>query len=56
VSIDGVPVEPYTMRVTQVYRREDGQWTVVHRHGDQILIDPIVVQYSRCSACLSPTW
>ena len=25
VSVDGVPVEPYTLRVTQVYRREDGE-------------------------------
>jgi hypothetical protein len=39
VSIDGVPVEPYTLRVTQVYRREDGEWKVVHRHGDQLSID-----------------
>jgi ketosteroid isomerase-like protein len=40
VSLDGVPVGPYTLRVTQVYRREDGGWKVVHRHGDQISIDP----------------
>jgi ketosteroid isomerase-like protein len=39
VSIDGVPVAPYTLRVTQVYRREDGEWKVVHRHGDQISFD-----------------
>jgi ketosteroid isomerase-like protein len=24
----------YVLRVTQVYRREDGTWKVVHRHGD----------------------
>jgi ketosteroid isomerase-like protein len=24
----------YTLRVTHVYRREDGQWRIVHRHGD----------------------
>jgi ketosteroid isomerase-like protein len=36
VSVDGVPVEPYTLRVTQIYRREDGEWKVVHRHGDQL--------------------
>jgi ketosteroid isomerase-like protein len=39
VSVDGVPVDPYTLRVTQVYRREDGEWKVVHRHGDQVSID-----------------
>jgi len=39
VSVDGVPAEPYTLRVTQVYRREDGEWKVVHRHGDQLSTD-----------------
>ena len=34
VSVDGVPADPYTLRVTQVYRREGGEWKVVHRHGD----------------------
>jgi ketosteroid isomerase-like protein len=33
-SIDGRPVEPITVRVTHVYRREDGDWKIVHRHGD----------------------
>ena len=27
-------VEPVTLRVTHVYRREDGAWKIVHRHGD----------------------
>jgi ketosteroid isomerase-like protein len=26
----------YTLRVTQVYRREDGVWRTVHRHGDHV--------------------
>jgi ketosteroid isomerase-like protein len=34
VSIEGVPVEPYTLRVTHLYRREAGEWKIVHRHGD----------------------
>ena len=34
VSIDGAPVEPYVLRVTHVYRREDDEWKTVHRHGD----------------------
>jgi len=25
----------YTLRVTHVYRREDGAWKIVHRHGDR---------------------
>ena len=24
----------FVLRVTQVYRREDGEWKVAHRHGD----------------------
>jgi len=31
-SVDGVP-RTYTLRATQVYRREDGDWKVAHRHG-----------------------
>jgi ketosteroid isomerase-like protein len=34
-SIDGEPRQ-YVLRVTQVYRREDGDWKVVHRHGDAL--------------------
>ena len=33
-SMDGGPVRPATLRVTHVYRREDGEWRIVHRHGD----------------------
>ncbi len=32
-SIRGEPRE-YVLRVTQVYRRENGAWRVVHRHAD----------------------
>ena len=31
--VDGEPRD-YVLRVTQVYRRDDGAWKVVHRHGD----------------------
>jgi ketosteroid isomerase-like protein len=33
-SIAGRPVEAVTVRVTHVYRREDGEWKIVHRHAD----------------------
>jgi hypothetical protein len=32
-------VEPVTLRVTHVYRREDGEWKIVHRHGDLAPVD-----------------
>lgn len=35
VSVDGVPGS-YTLRVTQVYRREGGAWKVAHRHADVV--------------------
>jgi ketosteroid isomerase-like protein len=39
-SIAGRPVEPVTVRVTHVYRRENGEWKIVHRHGDNPGGDP----------------
>lgn len=35
VRVDGQP-RSYTLRATQVYRREDGKWRVAHRHGDAV--------------------
>ena len=34
-SINGEP-RTYTLRATQVYRREDGKWKVAHRHADTV--------------------
>ena len=34
VSIDGGPPRPVTIRVTHIYRLEEGEWKLVHRHGD----------------------
>lgn len=31
-SVNGEP-RSYSLRVTQIYRREDGEWKVSHRHG-----------------------
>ena len=33
VSMDGQP-RSFTLRATQVYRREGGEWKVAHRHAD----------------------
>jgi ketosteroid isomerase-like protein len=34
-SVDGQP-RSYTLRATQVYRREGGEWKVAHRHADSV--------------------
>ena len=34
-SVDGQP-RTYTLRATQTYRREDGEWRAAHRHGDTV--------------------
>ncbi len=34
-SVDG-QARTYTLRATQVYRREGGEWRVAHRHGDTV--------------------
>ncbi|MFB9593652.1 YybH family protein [Streptomyces racemochromogenes] len=34
-SVDG-QARTYTLRATQVYRREDGAWRVAHRHADTV--------------------
>jgi ketosteroid isomerase-like protein len=39
-SIDGRPAEQVTVRSTHVYRRENGEWRIVHRHGDNPPPDP----------------
>lgn len=44
-SIEGVP-RTYTLRVTQIYRREDGEWKLVHRHGDELAADQQQVRTS----------
>ena len=38
-SVDGQP-RSYVLRATQVYRREDGEWRVAHRHGDTVNPNP----------------
>ncbi len=41
VSIENVP-KSFTLRVTQIYRRQDGAWKLVHRHGDEVAQDRLL--------------
>lgn len=38
-SVDGHP-RTYELRATQIYRREDGEWRVAHRHADAVTSGP----------------
>jgi hypothetical protein len=36
-QVGGLPDQDRSLRVTQVYRREDAEWRLVHRHGDPLI-------------------
>jgi ketosteroid isomerase-like protein len=37
VRLDGGERRPMKLKVTMVFRRQDGQWKAVHRHGEMLL-------------------
>ncbi len=41
VAREGGPMQPNKLRVTHVYRRENGEWKIVHRHGDGLDADRV---------------
>lgn len=38
-SINGAKPTPYVLRATTIFRRENGEWRIVHRHGDALTAD-----------------
>lgn len=35
-EVGGLPHQPWALRVTLVYRRENGEWRLAHRHADPL--------------------
>ncbi len=36
-EVGGLPDQDWSLRVTQVYGRDDSDWQVVHRHADPLV-------------------
>ncbi|MFT4101239.1 MAG: nuclear transport factor 2 family protein [Burkholderiaceae bacterium] len=36
-EVGGLPAQDWPLRVTLVYRRDDGQWRLAHRHADPLV-------------------
>jgi len=51
-SVNGVP-RTYTLRATQIYRREDSAWRVAHRHGSA---PPCIGRLSALYGQRHPAW
>ena len=37
VEVGGLPAQGWPLRVTLIYRREDGDWRLAHRHADPLV-------------------
>ena len=46
-SVNGSPPSAYALRVTTVFRRENGAWKVAHRHGDPLTDDAAAIDRLR---------
>ena len=53
-SVVGVAVEPYTLRVTHIFRREHGEWGVAHRHADYVPADQTAPRWGRARPAVCP--
>jgi hypothetical protein len=48
-AVGGLPNQEWPLRVTQVYRREEGEWRIVHRQAD-VLFHPLGLEQAAALA------
>ena len=48
-EVGGLPDQDWSLRVTEVYRRHDSDWQLVHRHADP-LVRPIDLEHAAAIA------
>lgn len=53
-EVYGLPLQDWSLRVTQVYRRHGSEWQLVHRHADP-LVRPLSLEETACLARGSST-
>ena len=46
-EVGGLPRQPWALRVTSVFVRRDGKWSLAHRHADPLVDDVPLVQSAR---------
>jgi ketosteroid isomerase-like protein len=49
VEVGGLPMQEWPLRVTLVFRREEGEWRLAHRHADP-LVRGVTVQHAAALA------
>ena len=53
VAVGAIEAQPWALRVTMVFRRQNGQWLLAHRHADP-LVEGIRVEESAALARRAP--
>ena len=53
VAVGDIPAQPWALRVTLVFRRQNGRWLLAHRHADP-LVEGIRVEESAALARRAP--